>query len=69
MGAIVGMKRNGLKGADSRIDLAFHTTNLNLDCSFCHELNLSPIDPPSNRMQMTPDNSRDSGPKLLCFPI
>ena len=52
---IARIKRNRLKGADSQIYIAILHANLNLDCSFCHELNLSTIDPPNNRMQMTPN--------------
>ena len=48
---IAGITRNGLKGADSPIDIAIPHSDLNLDSSFHHELNLSLIDPPSNRMQ------------------
>ena len=33
----------------------FPGLNLTLDSSFCHGLNLSSTNPPSNRMQMTPD--------------
>ena len=36
---------------DSQIDIAILPSDLNLDSSFHHELNLSSIDPPSNRMQ------------------
>ena len=52
---IARIKRNGLKGADPGIDIAILHTNLTLDCSFHYELNLSTINPPSNRMKMTPD--------------
>ena len=48
---ITRIKRNGLKGVDSQIDIAILPSDLNLDSSFHHELNLSSIDPPSNRMQ------------------
>ena len=40
---------------DSQIEIAIPGSNLNPDCSFCHELNLSSIEPPSIRMQTTPD--------------
>ena len=52
---IARIKRNGLKGVDSQIDIAILRANLNLDCSFHYELNLSKIDPITNRMQMTPN--------------
>ena len=45
------IKQNGLKGADSQIDIVIPCSDLNLDSSFHHDLNLSSIDPPSNRMQ------------------
>ena len=48
---IVRIKQNILKGADSQIDTAIQRSNLNLDPSFHHELNLSSIEPPSSRMQ------------------
>ena len=41
------IKQNGLKG----VDVAIPHSDINLDSSFHHELNLSSIDPPSNRMQ------------------
>ena len=44
-----------MKGADSQVDIAIPRSNLILDSSFRNELNLSTINPPSNRMQMTPD--------------
>ena len=34
---IARIKRNGLKGADSQIDIAIQRSNLNSDCSFCNE--------------------------------
>ena len=49
---IARIKLNGLKGADSQIDMAIPCSDLNLDSSFHPELNLSSIDPPSSRMQM-----------------
>ena len=49
-----GIKQHGLKGADSQIDIAIPCSNLNSDCSFHHEVNLSSIEPPFNRMQMIP---------------
>ena len=50
---IARIKQNGLKGADSQIDIAILWATLSLECFFRHELNLSTINPPSNRMQMT----------------
>ena len=54
---IAQIKQNGLKRADSQIDIAFPRSNLIPDCSIHQELNLSFIQPPFNRMQMqmTPD--------------
>ena len=37
---------------DSQIEIAILISNLNVDFSFHPELNLSSIDPPSNRIQM-----------------
>ena len=48
---IAQIKLNGLNGVDSQIDTDIPRSNLNLDSSFHHELNLSSIEPFSNRMQ------------------
>ena len=49
----VRIRRNALKGIDPRIDLVPSPPNRNSECVFSNELNLSTIDPPSNRMQRT----------------
>ena len=66
---IAWIKQNGIKGANFQIDMAFLLSDLNLDSSFHHELNLSSIDPPSNRMQMIYGVVKIQNPKLVWFRI